>query len=77
MLSFGLANFGMSKIYQGNLQSKCRNECRLAQLFLDTLEVTVQKKSEIVGEIYLQLWKCNLVNFSEILANTCANTNLH
>ena len=30
----------MSKIYQGNFQSLCR----LAQLFLDTLEVILRKK---------------------------------
>ena len=24
-----------------------------------------------------QLWKCNFVNFIEILGNRCANTNLH
>ena len=35
----------MSKIYQGNFQSLCR----LAQLFLSTLAVILQKKSEIVG----------------------------
>ena len=45
-MSFDPANFEMSKIYQGNFQSSCR----LAQLFLDTSEVILQKKSEIVGE---------------------------
>ena len=34
------------KIYQWNFQSSCR----LAQLFLDTSAVILQKKSEIVGE---------------------------
>ena len=48
---FNLANFEMSKIYQGNFQSLCR----LAQLFLDTSAVILRKKSEIVGEIFFQL----------------------
>ena len=46
--SFDPANFEMPKIYQGNFQSSCR----LAQLFLDTSAVILQKKSEIVGEIF-------------------------
>ena len=36
----------MPKIYQGNFQSLCR----LAQLFVNTSAVILQKKSEIVGE---------------------------
>ena len=43
---FDPANFEMSKIYQGNFQSLCR----LAQLFLNTSAVILQKKSKIVGE---------------------------
>ena len=35
-------------------------------LFLDTLAVILWKKSEIVGECFFQLWKCNLVGFIEI-----------
>ena len=35
----------MSKIYQGNFQPVCR----LAQLFLNTSAVILQKKNEIVG----------------------------
>ena len=38
----------MSKIYQGNFQSLCR----LAQLFLNTSAVILQKKTEIVGGIF-------------------------
>ena len=37
--------FEMSKIYQGNFQSLRH----LAQLFLNSLAVILQKKSEIVG----------------------------
>ena len=40
LVSFESANFEMSKIYQGNIQSSCY----LAQLFLDTFSVIVQKK---------------------------------
>ena len=46
LVSFDPANFEMSKIYQGNFQS-C---CRLAQLFLDTSAVILQKRAKIVGE---------------------------
>ena len=45
LANFDSANFEMSKIYQGNFQSLCR----LAQLFLNTSAVILQKKSEIVG----------------------------
>ena len=45
IVSFDPANFEMSKIYQGNFQSLCR----LAQLFLNTSAVILQKKTEIVG----------------------------
>ena len=72
-LSFDPANFEMSKIYQGNLQSLCR----LAQLFLNTSAVISKRKSEIVGGIFFQLWKCNLVNFIEISRNRDANTSFH
>ena len=61
------------KIYPGNVQSKCR----LAQFFLDTLTEILRKKSEVVGEFFLQLCKCNSVDFIEISENRCANTNLH
>ena len=44
LVSFDPANFEMSKIYQGNFQSLCR----LAQLFLNTSAVILQKRSEIV-----------------------------
>ena len=50
-LSFDPANFKMSKIYQGNFQSLCR----LAQLFLNTSAVIVQKKSEVIGGNFFQL----------------------
>ena len=73
MVSCDLANFEMSKIYQGNLQSLC---C-LAQLFLNTSAVISKRKSEIVGGIFFQLWKCNLVNFIEISRNRDANTSFH
>ena len=50
----------MSKIYQGNFQSSCR----LAQLFLDTSAVILQKKSEIVGENFFSsenaIWSISL-----------------
>ena len=45
MVSFDPANFEMSKMYQGDFQSLCR----LAQLFLNTTAVILQKKNEIVG----------------------------
>ena len=48
LVSFDPANFEMSKIYQGNLQSLCR----LAQLFLNALAVISKRKSDIVGEIF-------------------------
>ena len=38
----------MSKIYQGNFQSLCR----LAQSFLNTSAVILQKKSESLEEIF-------------------------
>ena len=47
------------------------------QSFLDTLVVILPKKSEIVGETFLQLWKCNSFDFIEMSGNKCANTNLH
>ena len=50
LVSFDPANFEMSKIYKGNFQFSCR----LAQLFLDTSAVILQKKSEIVGENFFQ-----------------------
>ena len=37
----------MSKAYEGNVQSKSY----LVQLFLDTLAVSLRKKSEIVDEV--------------------------
>ena len=43
----------MSEIYQGSFQS----QCRLAQLFLDTLAIILRKKSEIVGETFSALEK--------------------
>ena len=42
------ADFETSKIYQGNFQSLCS----LAQLFLDTLAVSLRKKSQIVKKIF-------------------------
>ena len=45
------ANFGMSKIYQGNFQSSCG----LAQLFLDTSAVILQKRAKSLEEIFFQL----------------------
>ena len=48
-ICFDLADFEMSKIYKGNFQSLCR----LAQLFLNTSAVILQKKSEIVGENFV------------------------
>ena len=50
LVSFDPANFEMSKLYQGNIQSNCY----FAQLFLDTLIVTLHKMNEIVGEFFLQ-----------------------
>ena len=70
LVSFEPANFDVSEICEENVLS----QCHLAQLFLDTLAVILRKKSEIVGE---HLWKCNLVDFTEILGSRCANTNLH
>ena len=61
-VSFDPANSEMSKIYQGNFQSSCR----LAQLFLDTSAVILQKKSEIVGENFFPALKMRLVDFIEI-----------
>ena len=64
----------MSEIYQGNFQSVCR----LAQLFLDTSAVILQKKSEIVGENFSSSSENEvLVDFIEISGNRCANTNIH
>ena len=48
LVSFEPANFEMSKMYQGNLQSLCR----LAQLFLNTSAVISKRKSEIDGGIF-------------------------
>ena len=60
------ANFEMSKIYQGNFQSLCR----LAQLFLNTSALILQKKSEIVGGIFFSssenaIWSI-LLKYQEI-----------
>ena len=52
------------------------NPNALAQLFLDTSAVILQKKSEIDGEDFFHLWKCYLVDFIEISRNRCANTNI-
>ena len=49
----------MSKIYQGNFQSLCR----LAQLFLNTSAVILQKKSEIVGENFFPALKMQFGRF--------------
>ena len=35
-------------------------------MFVDTSAVILQKNSEIVEEIFFQLWKCNLVDFIKI-----------
>ena len=55
----------MSKIYQGNFQSSCR----LAQLFLDTSAVILQKKSEIVEKNFFSsenaVWSI-LLKYQEI-----------
>ena len=56
----------MSKMYQGNFQSSCR----LAQLFIDTSAVILQKKSEIVGENFFSnsenaIWSI-LLKYQEI-----------
>ena len=56
----------MSNIYQGNFQSICR----LAQLFLSTSAVILQKKSEIVGENFFSssenaIWSI-LLKYQEI-----------
>ena len=59
LVSFDPANFEMSKIYQGNFQSLCR----LAQLFLDTSAVILQKKSEIVGENFFPALKMQFGQF--------------
>ena len=59
MVSFDPANSEMSKIYQGNFQSLCR----LAQLFLDTSAVILQKKSEIVGENFFPALKMKFGRF--------------
>ena len=59
MVSFDPANFEMSKIYQGNIQSLCR----LAQLLLNTSEVILQKKSEIVGGSFFLALKMQFGQF--------------
>ena len=58
-VSFDPADFEMSKIYQRNFQFLCR----LAQLFLDTSAVILQKKSEIVGENFLPALKMQFGRF--------------
>ena len=63
----------MYKICQRNVQSLRR----LAQLFLDTSAVILEKKSEVVGENYFPALEMQFVNFIEILGNKCANTNIH
>ena len=62
----------MSEIYEGNVQSKCH----LAQLFLDTLAVNFYEKRTTLEKIFLQLWKCNFLDFTEISEHIKANTNL-
>ena len=63
----------MSKMYQGNFQSLCP----LAQLFLDTLEVILQKNSEIVRENFFPALKIQFGHFIEVSGNRCVNTNIH
>ena len=58
-MSFDPANFEMSKIYQGNFQSLCR----LAQLFVNTSTVILQKRSEIVGGKFFQALKMQFGRF--------------
>ena len=68
-VSFNLVNFDMSEIPQNIVQSKCR----LTQLFLDTLAVILRKRAKLSEKFFLQLWKCNFVDFIEISGNRCAN----
>ena len=49
----------MSKIYQRNVQSSCH----LAQVFLDTSAFILQKKSEIVEEIFFPALEKQFVRF--------------
>ena len=57
--SFDPTHFEMSKVYQGNFQSLC---C-LAELFLDTAAVILQKKSEIIGENFFPALKMQFGRF--------------
>ena len=59
MESFDPANFEMFKISQGNFQSLCR----LAQLFLNTSAVILQKKNEIVGGNFFPALKMQFSRF--------------
>ena len=59
LVSFDPANFEVSKVYQRNVQFSYR----LARLFVDTFSIILRKKSEVVRNFFLHLWKCNLFNF--------------
>ena len=50
LVRFDPANFEMSKIYKGNFQFSCR----LAQLFLDTSAVILQKRAKSLEKIFFQ-----------------------
>ena len=70
LVNFDPANFGLSKIYQGNFQSLCRLALIPHQSFFG-------KRAKSLDKFFLQLWKCDLVDFIEISGNRCANTSFH
>ena len=57
------ANFELLELYHRDVQSLNR----LAQLNFNTKAMILRKKSEIVGKIFLQLWKSNFDDFLQII----------
>ena len=62
-----LAIFKHSKLYHRYVQSLNR----LVQLNLNAYTVILPKKSEIVEEFFLQLWKSDFDDFLQITGNKC------
>ena len=61
------ANFELSELYHRDVQSLNR----VPQIKFNTSAVIFHKKSEIVGEFFLQLWKSDFDDFLQITGNKC------
>ena len=45
--------------------------------FLIPRQSFYRKRAKSLKKFFLQLWKCNLVDFTEIYGNGCAHTKIH